>query len=223
MSHPWQPRDFVVDHCGYMELQHLDIFLNDVRGCSVLFISDQLLVGFDNVRQFVSEIILNSVWGWVGWLSMLCMCTTLHRYAMCSTLTIPSGICYTQALYVPDFWPSHAWPQLASQPVGVQEPRWLSSNQDEQTVGSFLECCRAHREYSWKSRAHVRQRGQFSSPLSHRSSSCPTTQLSAQCRLGDIWVGIDHTQRISANIKPLWIRISRTAYRYLVLNATFFR
>lgn len=44
-----------------MELQHLDIFLNDVRGCSVLFISDQLLVGFDNVRQFVSEIILNSV------------------------------------------------------------------------------------------------------------------------------------------------------------------
>ncbi len=41
-----------------MELKHLDVLLNDVRGSSVLLVSDELLVGFDNVSQFMSEIIL---------------------------------------------------------------------------------------------------------------------------------------------------------------------
>lgn len=41
-----------------MKLEHLDVFLYDVRGGSILLIANQLLVGLDNIRQFVCQIIL---------------------------------------------------------------------------------------------------------------------------------------------------------------------
>ena len=53
-----QAWEFIVHHGGYMELQHLDILLDDVRGGPILLISNQLLVRLDNVRQLVRQIIL---------------------------------------------------------------------------------------------------------------------------------------------------------------------
>ena len=41
-----------------MELEHLDVFLDDMGGSTVLFIANQLLVGLNNVCQLVCEIIL---------------------------------------------------------------------------------------------------------------------------------------------------------------------
>lgn len=48
-AHSWQSWYLVVHHGGYMELKHLDVFLNDVRCSSVLLVPDELLVGFHNV------------------------------------------------------------------------------------------------------------------------------------------------------------------------------
>ena len=58
VSHSWESWYLIVYHSGYMELKHLNIFLNYVRGSSILLVSNKLLVGFDNVSQFMSEIIL---------------------------------------------------------------------------------------------------------------------------------------------------------------------
>ncbi len=41
-----------------MKLQHLDVLLDDVRGGTVLLVSDQLLIGLHNVRQLVSQVVL---------------------------------------------------------------------------------------------------------------------------------------------------------------------
>ena len=41
-----------------MELQHLDVFLDDVGGGSILLVPDQLLIGLYNVSQLVSQVIL---------------------------------------------------------------------------------------------------------------------------------------------------------------------
>lgn len=41
-----------------MELQHLHILLDNMRGCTVLLVSDQLLVGLHDVSQLVSQVIL---------------------------------------------------------------------------------------------------------------------------------------------------------------------
>ena len=57
-TYPRHPRQFIVNHCSHMELQHLDVFLDDVRGGSVLLVPDQLLIGLHNVSQLVSQVIL---------------------------------------------------------------------------------------------------------------------------------------------------------------------
>lgn len=41
-----------------MELQHLHVFLDDVRGSTILLVPHQLLVGLHYVCQLVSQIIL---------------------------------------------------------------------------------------------------------------------------------------------------------------------
>ena len=44
-----------------MKLEHFDVFLDDVGGRSILLVSDQLLVGLDNVGQLVCQVILEEV------------------------------------------------------------------------------------------------------------------------------------------------------------------
>ena len=47
-----------------MELEHLDVFLDDMRSSAILLIPYELLVGLDNVRQFVGEIVLGRCSTW---------------------------------------------------------------------------------------------------------------------------------------------------------------
>ena len=49
---------FVVGERGDVVLQHLRIFGDDVCGGAVLLVSTQLVVGLDNVRQLVRQIVL---------------------------------------------------------------------------------------------------------------------------------------------------------------------
>ena len=52
------PRDVVVYERGNVELKHARVFGDDMGGGAVQFVLFQLLIGFDDVCQFVSEIVL---------------------------------------------------------------------------------------------------------------------------------------------------------------------
>ena len=44
-----------------MKLQHLDVLQNDMGGCPVLLVADQLLVALHDVPQLVREVVLDEV------------------------------------------------------------------------------------------------------------------------------------------------------------------
>ena len=46
-----------------MELQHLDIFQDNVRGRSILFVSYQLLITLHDVTQLVGQVVLKEAIG----------------------------------------------------------------------------------------------------------------------------------------------------------------
>ena len=50
----------VVDERGDVELEHARVFHDDVSRRAIQLVLLQLLVGFDDVRQFVGEIVLTS-------------------------------------------------------------------------------------------------------------------------------------------------------------------
>ena len=60
MTYPGQAWDLIVHQGGHVELQHLDVLEDDVRGSSILLVADELLVALDHVAQLVSQVVLKN-------------------------------------------------------------------------------------------------------------------------------------------------------------------
>jgi len=56
--YPGQPWQLVICECGHVELQHLRVLGDDVGGRAILLIPFELIVGLDDVRQLVGQVIL---------------------------------------------------------------------------------------------------------------------------------------------------------------------
>lgn len=59
-AHPGYAWQEIVNISSHMELQHLEVLQYDMKGSAVLLIPSKLLVGFDDVTQFTSQIILHT-------------------------------------------------------------------------------------------------------------------------------------------------------------------
>ena len=63
MTHPGHAWHLVISERGHVILQHLRVLSDDVSRRSVLLVPLQLVVGFDDIRQFVRQIVLQMVRG----------------------------------------------------------------------------------------------------------------------------------------------------------------
>ena len=54
----WETRHVVIRQRGHVELKHLDVLQDDVGGRPLLLVPDQLVVGLQDVRQLVGQVIL---------------------------------------------------------------------------------------------------------------------------------------------------------------------
>ena len=84
-THPGHAGQFIVHHSSNMKLQHLDVLLYDVGGSSVLLITNQLLVGLDNVCQLVGQVILFNT----------CRKVTKCNQALSLSLSFPFSLIHT--------------------------------------------------------------------------------------------------------------------------------
>lgn len=57
-TYSWQAWQFIVHHSGNMKLKQLHIFSYDVSSRTTLLVSFKLVVDFDDVGQFVGQVIL---------------------------------------------------------------------------------------------------------------------------------------------------------------------